>query len=282
MFGFEYNGKSTQNIISTPLLLVTFDTIGSLGMTRSKIEGDRTISRPITNEYGTIYDPLSFTYALIKQDFEEFTNNEQRIVERWLTSPKLSSELKVTDCFGEECSYFGLFISTEWQIGTGGYIGVQFTFEVNGTYPFKYFSGRVWSPYSKNEDTGVVTILDSGNFTVYNDTDELEEYVYPVIKIKSYNNSYTSSFTLRCITDENNRMSLTTQRKDMITLDCQHCMAYWQTSNILTFKDLGWEDVDNIYWARLLPGENQFYIEGTVNVDMSFYIPYKKVGGWAV
>lgn len=282
MFGFEYNGKSTQNIIDTPLLLVTFDAIGSLGMTRSKIEGDRTISRPITNEYGTIYDPLSFTYGLIKQNFEEFTNNEQRIVERWLTSPKLSRELKVTDCFDEDCSYFGLFTNTEWLTGANGFVGVQFTFEVNGSYPFKYFSQRVWEPYVTDSNTNQTTILNSGDFTVYNDTDELEEYVYPVIKIKSYNNSYTSSFTLRCITDNNNRVSITTNRKDMITIDCQHCMVYHQTSDTLSFTELGWQDVDNIYLPRLFPGENQFHIDGTVYVDMSFYTPYKRVGGWAL
>ena len=47
-----------------------------LGMTRSKIEGERTVSRFITNEYGTMYEPLSFTYALIKSDFEPFTEYE--------------------------------------------------------------------------------------------------------------------------------------------------------------------------------------------------------------
>ena len=98
MIGFEYRGKSTEDIIDTPLLMVNINGIDGLTASRSKIEGERTISRFITNEYGTIHEPLSFSYALIKEDGNPFTDEEQATVESWLKSYKLSSELRITDC----------------------------------------------------------------------------------------------------------------------------------------------------------------------------------------
>ena len=66
MVGFSYRGQSTEDIISVPLILVNQGDIGTIGMTRNKVEGARTISRFRTNEYGTIYEPLQFTYCLMK------------------------------------------------------------------------------------------------------------------------------------------------------------------------------------------------------------------------
>ena len=129
MVGFEYKGKSTENIISTPLILVSSESTGSvIGSQRTKVEGDITISRPITNEYGATGEPLSFIYGLMKEDLEPYTEAEQIAVERWLSSPKLSSELKIKNCDDYQYSYFGLFTSTEWIIGNGGFMMCNFTF----------------------------------------------------------------------------------------------------------------------------------------------------------
>jgi len=141
MAGFNYYGKSTNNIIGTPLILVSIssaDYSQAQGINRALSAGEPTISRPITNEYGTIADHLVFSYGLIKEDLEEFTEQEQIIVERWLTSPKYSSTLGVFDCYEEEkFSYFGLFTATQWINGTHGYQACIFTFTVNGSYPYK-------------------------------------------------------------------------------------------------------------------------------------------------
>ena len=128
MAGFRYRGKSTDDIIDTPLLLVSYESDGTFGSNRSKLESDITISRPVTNEYGTLYDPLSFSYALIKQNFEPYTEEEQVSVERWLISPKLSSELTIINCQNGEYSYFGLFTSTSWERASGGFAICNFTF----------------------------------------------------------------------------------------------------------------------------------------------------------
>jgi len=52
--------------------------------------------------------------------------------------------------------------------------------------------------------------------------------------------------------------------------------------DIVKYKDLGWGDVGDIYWLRLLPGNNTLVLEGDVALEISYYAPYKKVGGWLI
>ena len=128
MAGFIYNGKSTKDILSSSeLILCTFDGIDSVsGHQREDITGEMTISRPIANEYGTQYEPLEIEYGLIKKDHAAITTEEQRIIERWLTSPKISQDLTVIDCQGNPIDgiYHGKFISTEWYPVGGGWAGL--------------------------------------------------------------------------------------------------------------------------------------------------------------
>lgn len=301
MYGFKYRDKSTENIIGTPLMLVNFDAVTPLGSSRSKIEGERTVSHFVTNEHGTLYDPLSFSYGLIKQDGEPFTPEEARKIETWLTSPKLSSELTVTDCFDVECSYFGLFTSTEWQPGNGSLtFGLLFTFSVNGAYPYRHFNELVF----KETDPIITGSIDPATGLPYAEhnryiylncqSDELEEYVYPIIRVKALSSDYTSSFILRNdmpgYPDFSRELKVTTEWSRVITLDCQHCIVYecdefngeYINKRILKYKEIGWQNLDYIYWPKLVAGENVFWVNGNVTMHMEYYAPYKKIGGWAV
>ena len=66
MSGFIYNGRSTRNILSDEIVLVTFDDEEiKIESKRESVAGDTTISRPIPNEYGTTYDKLIINYGLV-------------------------------------------------------------------------------------------------------------------------------------------------------------------------------------------------------------------------
>lgn len=259
------------------------------------MEGERTISRPITNEYGTVYDPLSFTYALIKADGEKFTEEEQVAVERWLTSKKLSSELRITNCNEYFYSYFGLFTNTNWIQGNGGFMAVSFTFSVNGAYPFKHTEMEIWNAENRpsatplSEDEQWITIEPENMVTVYCDSDELEEYVYPIIVSKAINGVDNSSFSICQMTDGGKVFSVYTDQESYVIADCERCMVYtgYQTlSGVYVpltqykFTDMRWKDTGYIYWPRLLPGENTIAVKGNVILTLSYYTPYKKIGGW--
>ena len=101
---------------------------------------------------------------------------------------------------------------------------------------------------------------------------------------------YNSSFTLTNTSDENSTISVNTTHKTTVVRDSQHCRAYLAAHGEgyhleirqLRFKDLGWQDIENIRWPRLLPGENLFTIKGDVDVKIEYDFPFKKVGGWLV
>lgn len=407
MAGFNYYGKSTNNIISTPLILVSAgnaDYTQALGLNRNLQAGDITISRPINNEYGTISDHLQFTYALIKENLEPFYEDEQIAVERWLTSPKLSSTVGIFDCNGiERFTYFGLFTNTVWlNAGRGNYAACVFTFTVNGSYPYET-NEVVGVPFERTtidmsaddyenkcvfaveqgvfaidlgaitfnqNNRNVITVTTNGvdnilteteyesevndDFTeneaaigiydsipiinnsllkgkyepsdnvvvktyseleyrlvigdgwdlreIPNDTifdhvlgrydmsviclsDELEEYVYPIVEITPYNSDYLpGSFSIVNLSDNNKSMKVSLPHNAGIKFDCRNCMVTELNTNvpIFSFKDLGWGDVGNIYWLKLINGINTLRISGTYNVKITFDIVKKKAGGWLI
>ena len=270
MSGFIYNGKSTKNILSDEIMLATFDD-GEIKITskRESIAGDITISRPIPNEYGTTYDKLVINYGLVKKDGGYFSDEEQEKIESWLTSPKTSIDLQLyDDTYNNLEIYCGLFTSTEWYSLCGKWIGLMFEFTCNSAYGKKYFKQSF-------------DVTSKQTITINNPTDELNEYIYPTVDI--YQTSSTNAnITIKNKTDNNNSMSLLTRRNNHMILDCKNCIPYDQTSGIITYQDLGWKDVGNIYWLRLLPGKNQIEIncEANVNISIEFDYIYKRIGGW--
>lgn len=270
MNGFIYNGQSTKNIIgSSELILATFDSVDSVtGHERDNVSGEPTISRSIANEYGTQYQSLEFEYGLIKKNKSSFSTEEQRIVERWLTSPKLSQELQIIDCNGDlvDGIYHGKFLSTEWYPSKDGWVGLMFKFQNNTAYPTMHFSE-------------MYQIRGMDIVTINCPSDELEEYIYPIIKITEP--TETAEVSIQNVTDNNNTMKIVARHALPMIFDCQHCIPSDGTSSgIFTYDDLGWTDVGNIYWLRLLPGDNTIRITGNADITFEFDYPYKKVGGW--
>lgn len=273
MGGFIYNNNSTQNILNdSELMLCTFDGIESVtGHQRDDITGEMTISRPIANEYGTQYQTLEVEYGLIKKNYKCFTQEEQRIVEAWLTSPKFSQKLELIDCKGKSLEYFyyGKFLSTQWIPHDEGYAGVMFKFKNNTAYPTKRFNQM----FNMNPSESIEINCKS---------DELNEYTYPIITI-SQNEKPIENIIISNISDMSKTVTISARRNLPIILDCKHCIPKdGTTSGIISYNDLGWEDVGNIYWMRLTPGINVIKNDGTTSIQLKFEFdyPYKKVGGW--
>lgn len=268
MSGFIYNGKSTESILSSPLILASFDSIDSIkGSERNGENGETTILRPISNEYGTTYSNTPFEYSLVKQNGEIINKEEQVVIERWLTSSKFSQNLQIIDLNGNiVCTYCGKFMSTNWKPCGNGWAGVVFSFESKFPYPFKEFE---YTYEIRGEET----------IDLNCDSDELEEYIYPIITITEPNE--TAQVSIMNITDESNKMEITAYHELPMTFDCLHCIPSDGTTNgIISYADLGWTDVGNIYWLRLLPGINKIKINGNADVTISFKCPFKRVGGW--
>lgn len=285
MKGFIYNNQSTEDIIGVPLILCSLDgDVSSVSTSdRNDNTGSQTITRQTPNEYGVINSLAQFTYGLIKSDGTNFTDDEQRTLERWLTSPKFSKELYLFDCkdsgvVGDttisDFYYSGKFLSTEWVIANG-YFAMSFTFQCNTAYPFKKYSYS----YDITEETKVEIDCES---------DDLEEYVYPTVQFTQNIVSELQSdfnFELENTTDDANTMRAIVQSGKTLVLDCKHCIPFdytltTETKTNFSYTDLGWNDVGNIYWLRLIPGKNNLVINCNGQVTVTFNCPYKKAGGW--
>ena len=159
---------------------------------------------------------------------------------------------------------------------------------MNGSHAFQSSDETVWAA-----DEAIFQSVGSTTGTIEYDckSDEPDEYVYPIIRATAKAGSSSSSFTFTNVTDGNRSVTVTTSQTITVILDCKNCRVYTGSKSgsgelieisQLRFKDLGWRDVDNIYWPRLIPGTNILKISGDVVFEISYRSPYKKVGGWLV
>ena len=273
MKGFIYDGKSTDSILdSSSLGLCTFESIDTIvGTSRENISGDISILRSIANEYGTTSTPLTFDYALYKTNEEAFTDEEQIIIETWLTSPQFSKDLQIFDCNTKEITdtFCGKFLSTEWIPLPKGWAGIKFTFQNNSAYAKKHYD------YSYT-----INNIKETTFLLNCESNELEKYIYPNLIIKK--KEETGTISIQNVNDNKNEMTIRAYKELPMYFDCLHCIPKDETTNqVISYSDLGWTDVGDIYWFRLLPGLNEIIVSGgNVDIQISFDVPYKKVGGW--
>lgn len=160
MKGFVYNGKSTEDILSVPLILATFDSQEAIiGVSKEDNIGTQTITRESPNEYGSVNTLPPFSYGLIKSDKTCFTDEEQRIVETWLTSPRFSKELYL---FGYESVVCSLSNDVTYNYADGKSIS-SISDSMNQTISYEYDSkGKLIKETDGN-----------GNTIIYNYTNEL-------------------------------------------------------------------------------------------------------------
>lgn len=284
MSGFLYKGKSTIDIIERRLVLCGTDFVDTVqGVQRDSQIGEPTITRPVPNDYGTINTRLQFEYSLMI-DSEEYdtvpwiTKDEQVIIEKWLTSPKFSSDLSIINDNEEIlCTYHGKFISTNWTPAGDGFFMVTFTFECDTAYATEHEEYSFSSSQSISDWYAVVNC----------DTDEEEEYVYPVITITNTGSTGNVIITNNDDTGAVNSVTISSEGGTDIIIDCKHCILKKRPtgssvdySTPLSFEDVGWSDVGNIYWPRLVPGENNFVLTGAVTITFSYDVVRKQVGGW--
>ena len=155
----------------------------------------------------------------------------------------------------------------------------MFTFNCATAYPYK----KYYHTYDIAGDTNVKINCQS---------DATNSYVYPTVRFT--NNTDTSSglvkdfnFTLKSKTDNNNELKAIVQPGITIAFDCQNCIP-WKylveddngSRSECLYSDLGWNDVGNIYWARLSYGNNDWTVSGNGKLTVQYNASYKRVGGW--
>ncbi len=278
MLQFEFDGHSSNEYGIIVTAITDNDNLES----RTLQLGEKNRYRVRENHFGTVYEGnYSFTISIMKNPClsvniePESTNNsyylssdDVRIINGWLTSPQTPRLLKITggDYFCENIEFFATFT----EVNTDHVIS---PFEMN-------FTVTCDSPYGYTPEI-IHTITSSSTltktYTINNTSDCYEDYIYPLIKISPKSHG---SITLQNATDNNGTMKINALKNDEFYIDCQRLKIYDITNSLISFEDLGVNDIDNIYWLRLVHGENVLNFTG----DASFEIVYReprKVGVFA-
>ena len=314
MLQFEFNGHTSDEYGLIVTRIEENDTL----VNRSLQLGEKNKYRPKENQFGTLYgDNYSFkmgvmrnpcrnknvvpelkngilkydsTYTpyldngilkfsmnytadikngiIIPNDSDYLTSNNIRIINAWLTSPQYPRLLKFIgdDYFSEEIEFFATIteVSTEHA---------SLPYEL--TYTVTCDSQWGYTPLILCKTTSSSTL--TREYSIQNNSDCWEDYVYPTIKVSPKSHGI---ITIKNKTDNDGTMKINALKSDDFYTDCRNLKIYDITKSIVSFEDLGIEDIDDIYWPRLAYGENIFEFTGDATFEISYREP-RKVGAFA-
>lgn len=251
------------------------------GLNREILKGTTNMYRSQAVHYGTVYtDVITLPLFIVKfncdYDDTQISLFELRKLQAWLTSSKLPQSLYIVSKEGIMIEYHGIFteISPYSYNGLNG-INLKFTCDS----PFGYDTKKV-KIQADDAKKGITKKM-------FCDTDEIEEYIYPLIQF--YPNS-AGKISFKNNNDDGRTMSLSLSKKyNEVVIDCK-LKRIIADGVPLSLSDVGWNikqinDFNNVntgiykmYWLRLMPERNYVDISG----DGDFIITYKnliKLGG---
>ena len=281
LFGqyFTYNGHSSADFNLQIAGFSTTDTSVPLGVGREVLRGSLNRFRAIPNFMGTSYqDVLSFTVSVCKNlcvvDDEVFTEAEVNQILSWITAPNYPTLFHMYDEEPEVFKTYNYYaICNDVVPETNGeeIIGFTFSFMTNSPY--------VWTDTNTVNITSVSTY---GTTTVTVNTAEPNMPIYPIVTITPDVSAQVGDDGRVSISIGNNRdngvMSLRLLKIKTV-IDCQRAMIYGPTGQLLTFEDLGLEDVGTIYWLKLYNGSNIIQHQGQAEIKIEYREP-RKVGAY--
>lgn len=184
---FSYMENTMKNM---NLICVDFDSNNSenisLGLQRSIIKGEINRYRLKSNHISTTYDnPIEFEIHVMKdackygydENEMKFTRNEIRQITKWLSSTTIPQLLTTYNDVGESLNYCGIFTNIESFTISGDVYGFILTFTNDSSFAYT--------------DIRKTTLILNGNTTekILNDSDLLDDYIYPVIHIHPKSNT---------------------------------------------------------------------------------------------
>ena len=269
---FEFNGKSSSDF---GIMLSGFEEISSisLGLDREINRGESNVYRPRQYHFGATYAyPLESELSVIKNIEEDqndmiFSRNDIRSIAAWLTSPLYPLLFHMTDYefdayLEEPIDYYVTFSSIENVVVNGGIVGL--TIKATCDCPFGYSQ-----EFSKE-------IPANSGITITNTSDNYDGLIYPIIKINPTDNGQIT------ISNDTEQKSITFKSKganNAIFIDCQRLEIKDSIDSLIPLSDLGVSNPADIYFPRLLHGQNKISVKGNAKVTLT-YREYRKVGAY--
>lgn len=244
---FSYNGESEDNI----------------GMNISTIE-EFIGYNPVPIYLGQKYtDKLKLQITLIKNpcifhDDLYFNEKDCRTILRILTGIKGYQWMKLITQILDEDLWYKAQISNVSYKRIGGHVAGIILDAVCDSY-------FAWS----KEYNIAVNVKANHPFYIFNNTDDLNNYVYPIVSILSPsagNLSVTNKSDYNWISEIKN-----VKEHEKITIDSQHQIISSSLSQDLLLDNF------NLGWFRLVPDKNEYVSNMDMTISMKYRVP-RKVG----
>ena len=279
-YDFHYNGGSLRD---NGFMMVKSDDEENFGLSRTIIKGTITPNKSSVPHFGTQYDDvLILHFFIVKNVQEDYRNTkvnfiELRELQKWLTSPKLPCSLFIESYDrSDTVEYVGLF--TDVVPFENDYLnGLKLTFTCDSQYAYEFEKRKI----TCNNTTKGVTK------SIFCDTDELNEVVYPTITIIPTKEGVFSIQNKE--TSEIMKFTLPLTYSEYV-IDCK-LRRITGDGVPLSLSDVGWDvssllhqnavnaDTFMLYWLGLYPGVNNLVFKGYGTVIFEYKIPLK-VGGY--
>ncbi len=244
---FSYNGDSEDDI----------------GMNISTIEeyiGHNPIPVYLEQKYS---DKLKLQVTLIKNpcvfyDGLSFSEKDCRSILRILTGGKGYQWLKlITQELDEDLWYRARTNSVSYKRIDGHITGIILNLECDSCFG--------WSKEYK------ITIHAEAHhpFYIYNNTDDLNNYVYPTVDIVPFS---TGTISVTNLSDNSWCSEIKNIRQnEKITIDSRHQTISSNLAHDLLLNDF------NLGWFRLIPDKNEYVSTSNITISMKYRVP-RKVG----
>lgn len=106
------------------------------------------------------------------------------------------------------------------------------------------------------------------HFYIYNNTDDLNNYIYPIVSIAP---TYTGNILITNINDNWDTEIKNVKSNEKITIDSKYQIISSSISHDLLLNDF------NLKWFRLVPDKNEYVSNTDIKITMKFRVP-RKVG----
>lgn len=273
---FSFNGNRLSDF---GMMLTNPEEEDNWGMTKEIVKSEVNINKTIANHYGSYFSETTvLNFYILKDvcdnDNLKLTYDEIRALTRWLTSPKMPKSLYVESEDYTTTEYIGIFTNVQ-PVEYNGINGLFVEFTCNSPYAFQ--------PHSFRTNGGRTLRINC-------ETDELYEYIYPVIHIFP-NGTGTYEINNQTTGDD---MSLTLSTSyDEIILDGKNQRitgVSGTTVTPLTLSDVGLNIVIDVVgsvetglvtipWVKMQSGANVIAFTGDAKFTLIYNTPIKIGGG---